>query len=69
MQKKIFKHLLLCAILLIAFVSCTNKKTCPICFGRGTMNTENGEATCPVCDGEKKSPKRHMMRFGKIYPI
>lgn len=40
MQKKIFKHLLLCAILLIAFVSCTNKKTCPICFGRGTMNTE-----------------------------
>ena len=54
MQKKIFKHLLLCATLLIAFVSCSNKKTCPICFGRGTMNTENGEATCPVCDGEKK---------------
>ena len=54
MQKTSFKHLLLCAILLIALVSCSSKKICPVCVGRGTVNTENGMATCPACDGEKK---------------
>ena len=54
MQKLLFKQLLLCAVVLITFVNCENKKTCPICFGRGTMNTENGLMTCPVCNGEKK---------------
>lgn len=54
MQNFSFKHLLLCAVALIAFVSCSNKKTCPICMGRGTMNTENGVTTCAACDGEKK---------------
>lgn len=54
MQKLSFKNFMLCATLLIAFVSCSNKKTCPICMGQGTMNTEVGVSTCPACDGEKK---------------
>lgn len=54
MQKLSNENFMLCATLLIAFVSCSNKKTCPICMGQGTMNTEVGVSTCPACDGEKK---------------
>lgn len=26
--------------------------TCPICYGKGWLQTNNGYKTCSVCDGE-----------------
>lgn len=54
MQILSFKHLLIFATLLLTFVSCENKKICPICFGQGTVNTGASIETCPACEGEKK---------------
>ena len=54
MLKSLFKHFLLLATLLIVFASCENKKSCPLCIGRGFVSTLSGVKTCPACGGEKK---------------